>query len=554
VVKADRKNRSIAGLFADIPAAAEGGNKLAASCDSLIRAETQVSTVSSVAMAREFVARARQHRGILYLTALRALGWALLVSGNYPEAKTAYLKARRLAGRDPVIRGRIDRILIDVYMYLGRADESRRRARSALNTFARLRLPDEAAKTRVNFANVLHRQDRHREASRLYLQAANYFLHQKNQPATALCWYNLANTRVQLFDFAEASRLYTKAREIFEKHGHDLHATGCLYGLAWLHMLEGKFHTALQELGDCESFYARGQQPRETILCQLDRAEIYLGLNLFLDARQAAEQAARGASKLGIGYEVAKAYLFKGRALAAMGRLAAARKSLKRAETEFGKAGNRGFAAATKLAVAQIERRGGQKLRDIKAARKDFARAQLPLWEAVCDLSIVADWPEETEPLKRLRNNKAVRTVPHLAAHHHTILGDRFAESGKMKQAVSHWSKAADILDAVRAKLPPLELRTSFFAARSEPHRRLIQAEYENRPLQAAVWSERYKTVGIWSTSNDFFMVNPTRSKIQKNLAELAAYVTSLSRTIFPDYLKPGSKAHGRGKGCREAG
>ena len=94
-----------------------------------------------------------------------------------------------------------------------------------------------------------------------------------------------------MFDFKGAEKLYKKARKIFEKHNQRLHAYGCLYGLAWLHMLEGNFHIALQELNECEIEYRRGRHARELVLCQLDRAEVYLGLNLFIDARNTAKEA-----------------------------------------------------------------------------------------------------------------------------------------------------------------------------------------------------------------------------------------------------------------------
>ena len=132
-------------------------------------------------------------------------------------------------------------------------------------------------KTLVNRANIYHRQDRHREAFRLYHQASTHFFTKGDQAATALCWYNEANTLVQLFDFSQAGKLYSQAREIFLKLEHRLHATGCLYGLAWLHMLEGNFHVALQELTECEAFYNEGGQERELILSQAGSSRVVSG-------------------------------------------------------------------------------------------------------------------------------------------------------------------------------------------------------------------------------------------------------------------------------------
>jgi tetratricopeptide (TPR) repeat protein len=350
--------------------------------------------------------------------------------------------------------------------------------------------------------------------------------------AVALCHYNQANTLVQLMEFASAGQLYSRARETFTRHGSKLHATGCLYGLAWLHMLEGNFHTALQELSDCEAEYQKGQQHREQILCQLDRAEVYLGLNLLVDARDTARQAAKAARKLGITYELAKAEFFCGKAGVAIGREREARNSLKRAQEGFQRENNQGFGGAAQLTLAQLDRPGQAKVDRMRAARKRFARAQLPLWEAICDLQILAVQPQESSALRRLGRNPAVRTVPHLMARHLALLGDREAGRRRMKAAVGHWSKAADILDAVRAKLPPVDLRSAFLKNQSDPYRKLVEAEYQRDPLTAAVWSERFKTVGLWSTSEDFYLTNPARRKAETSLSQLAGQVTAVSQMI----------------------
>jgi len=333
-------------------------------------------------------------------------------------------------------------------------------------------------------------------------------------------------------EFESAEQLFNRARKTFTKHGSKLHATGCLYGLAWLHMLQGDFHAALQELSDCEAEYRKGRQPREQLLCQLDRAEVYLGLNLLVDARDAAEQAIKMARKLGITYELAKAEFFYGKASAATGRAGAARKSLKRAESGFQQESNQGFGGAAQLTLAQLDRPGRAQVNRMRAARRRFAQAQLPLWEAICDLQLLSVKPDETAALRRLGRNPAVKTVPHLMARHLALLGDREAGRRRMGAAVGHWSRAAEILDAVRAKLPPVDLRSAFLANQSDPYRKLIEAEHERDPLTAAVWSERFKTVGLWSTSEDIYLANPARRKAEDSLSRLAGQVTAVSQMI----------------------
>ena len=117
----------------------------------------------------------KKHGGILLQTALRSLGWAGLVAGRYVESKEAYLSARKLLRHDAILRARIDRVLIDVYMYLGKFGEAQKRASNALAAFKIAKADDDIAKTKVNYANLLHRQDRHREAQKLYREAGEFF-------------------------------------------------------------------------------------------------------------------------------------------------------------------------------------------------------------------------------------------------------------------------------------------------------------------------------------------------------------------------------------------
>jgi len=505
---------------------------LAEVCNQAIRLETQRSTKSAIKLARTFVKQARPHGGLLLTTALRALGWALHVSGKYTQAEQSYLKARDLARSDPLVRGRIDRILIDINMYLGRFDEARRRWRLALSTFSKMGAYSELAKTRVNYANLLHRQDRHKEAFAQYQLARRYFESSDDQLTLALCYYNLANTLVQLFDFTQAESLYKQAEAKFTVLGHDLYANESRYGVAWLRMLEGNYHVALQALAECEEGYRRGSQPRGVILCKLDRAEAFLGLNLFTDARRAAEQAEKAARKLGLHYESAKGALFCAKASLGVGEVKQARTALRRAAIDFRQEKNQAFLGAVEFTETQIDERGRNSVAVLKAARERFARAQLPLWEAYCDLQLLSSQANGKSVLRRLSRNPAVESVPHLYAQWQTVLGNKLEESGRTVEAMRCWSAAADRLDSVRAKLPPVELRSAYLRNRTDPYERLVQANLEIDGARAAAWSERFKTAGRWAATGTESERRDGRQRAEASLAKLARQVTVLSQQI----------------------
>jgi tetratricopeptide (TPR) repeat protein len=350
---------------------------------------------------------------------------------------------------------------------------------------------------------------------------------------------------VQLFEFEAAAEHYRYAFDKFSENGFDLYAVDCRNGLAWLRMLKGDYHVALKELAECEEGYQRIKQPRGVVLCQLDRAEAFLALNLFDDAEKTARAARTGARQLGIAYETAKADFFLAQALYGTGRVGQSKKALDAADSGFTEARNGGFRAAVELFRARFDTRQSRSDR-IETARRRFSQAQLPLWEAICDVQRLSSDPDNQKALRRLNRNAAARTVPHLIAEKQTLLGDRAARRGRKQDAVEYWRQAADVLDAVRAKLPPLELRDAFSQNRRSPHLNLVRSELPDRPDQAAAWSERYRTAGIWAASDTLLRADHERSRAEQSLAALAQQVTNLAGRLDPSGQRTGPPAVSR--------
>lgn len=507
--------------------------ELASACDAEVQKLSRMSFAEAVALAKKFAKQAAKRGGVLESTAFRTLARVLHLSGKHSEALDAYLKARKLMNRDAMVRSRIDRALIDVYMYLGDFSKAKLHARCAITTFMRLKAASDLAQTRVNYANLLHRQDRHRDAEKLYRAAAVYFEKSDNQIALARTLYNRANTLVQLFDLEQAEALYVRAITIWDKNDYSLDGNDSRYGLAWLRMLTGKFHVALLELTECERVYREGGDPRGEALCNLDRAEVYLGLGLYQDALESARKSEALFEKLGLRYEMSKAALFRGQAALAVTKVPEARKALGRAQSGFTAEKNNGFLGATNLLAADLEFNNANLRQEyLTKARSFFSNGQLPLWQAVCDLQDSSNPKRAKLALARLRKNAAVKSVPHLYAIWETVRGDQEYRRGDIAEARKHWRRAADRLDSVRAQLPPVELRNSFGKRQSSPHLRLIISELEHDPGMAAVWSERYKTAGIWSPISIAKASDGTRKRVTETLDALARQVSSLAHQI----------------------
>jgi len=508
---------------------------LTAACDRLVRAETQRSLPKALALAGKFVKFTRLQPEMPLQVALRALAWAKHCSGKYADAQKTYLEARSLVTKSPFDRAQIDKILIDVYMYLGQPAEARRRARMALAAFKRMGELDQVAKTRINYGNLLHRQDRHREARRQY-EAAREHLEagRGNELVLGLCYYNLGNTLVQLFEFDGARRYYEKARENFRNQHQDLFANESDYGLAWLAVLNNDYHVALNLLYQCEEKYQQAGQMRGVLLCVLDRAEAYLGLNLFIDALDAAREAERRARRLGVHYEIGKASFFRARAAYALGRNGEATRSLTRAHQAFQREGNKEFDAAVRLFEIQIVSGKTPTPARLQRIRSGLADRQLPLWAAIGDLQLLTTHPGDEAARRRLSRNPAVKSVPYLMAHFQTLEGDREFERGGFDHAMEHWTRATEVLDLVRAKLPPVELRSTFVRGRTDPYERIIAGVLRDNPERAAAWIDRLKTVGVWAAPGAFLATTAKRTQAEESLTRLAQQVSALAEQIGP--------------------
>ena len=503
--------------------------QLAAEIDRRIIVMVQSSLPKAMQFSRRLVKCAKKSERSIQLASYRALARAALMSSGYAESRDAYLVARRLLGNDRVGIGRIDRTLIDVYMYLDNFAESKRRAQMALRTFTKLGDQAEIAKVRVNYANLLHRQDRHREAEKLYRLAGDYFESRNDLISAARCWFNRANTLVQLFDFESAEQLFRRSEEIYRGSGNELDAVDALWGRSWLHMLQGKYHVALRELETCEADFRRIGRDLRVASCVLDRAEVFLNLNLFDDAYECAKEASARFSKMAVGYEQAKATYYRALAASGMGKAVEARSLLKKSTRTFHKEKNLGFLGATSLLTAMLSGTPGERRRALLKAIRLFSRAQLPLWSASVDIHATFEGSLCSGALDRLSRNKAAKGVPHLYAAWQTRLGDANATAGRMNEASRHWEAAANCLDRIKAQLPPLGIRSRSGKAEHSPHAKLVSSRMKSDPRVAAIWSERYKTAGVWRPEQAVVASSQGRQRIEKSLGALAGHVAALS-------------------------
>jgi CHAT domain-containing protein/tetratricopeptide (TPR) repeat protein len=197
-------------------------------------------------------------------------------------------------------------------IYLGSYGEAYERAQKARTVFELHHDTLRLARLDVNVGNILHRQDRFKEALVSYERALGHLEELGQHRDCAIVWANMAVCHISLNDFMHAQDAYLKARLISERENMPNLVAQADYNIAYLYFLRGEHMHAIQLYQETREYCDRVGDKYHTALCDLDQSEMYLELNLIQEASRLAQQAFSGFEDLGMEYEAAKALVFLG--------------------------------------------------------------------------------------------------------------------------------------------------------------------------------------------------------------------------------------------------
>ena len=112
--------------------------------------------------------------------------------------------------------------------------------------------------------------------------------------------------------FDEAVQSFELTKQHCERHGMALWAAMADRGISQMHFRRGNYSTALRILEHVRRKHEELGDARRVGLCDMDRAEIYLELNLFEDAANIARRACDTFNVLGNKYEAGKCLAYQG--------------------------------------------------------------------------------------------------------------------------------------------------------------------------------------------------------------------------------------------------
>jgi CHAT domain-containing protein len=430
--------------------------------------------------------------------ALRASANALSVGGNNQASVELHdhaIAAFERVGDDPELARTLS-ACVQPLLLLGRYDDALAAAGRARQLFSDQGDELRLARLDVMVGNLLHRQDRFAEAMACYERAHQALLPLGDFDGILSVIHNKAVTLTSLNDFREALAVYESARALAASRGLDQVVAQADYNIAWLYYLRGEYSRAIEILHSAAAASKRTGDAYHAALSLLDLSEIYLELNLSVDAREMAEQAHARFNELGMGYEAAKA--------------------LSNAATSHGQEGKAFkaleiFAAARALMVSEQnlvwpslidlyqaillvdEGRLFEARRLCLTALACFEQSGLSSRSALCHLLLarIALRLDDASDGRRRCDDALAQLArcesPILTYHARLLQGHALTRTGDRAGAYVAYQAAREALETLRSRLNGEELKIAFVKNKGEVYERLVQLCLEGEAASGGV-------------------------------------------------------------------
>jgi CHAT domain-containing protein/Tfp pilus assembly protein PilF len=405
---------------------------------------------------------------------LRAVGHVALFRGHHSQALERYeeaLKLFRALGRDVDVGRTLSGGLLQCVLSLGRYDEAFALAQEARQIFERHGDRLRLARLDSNVGNIFFRQNRFQEARPLYARAYEQLVQVGGPQDVGPALINLAVCAICLNEFDNALETYRETKRYCQAHDMPLLVAQADYNIAYLHYMRGEYTRALELYRAAEEQSEQAGDTYHRALCDLDRSEIYLELNLSDEAHALATRALASFEKLRLVYEAAKAVTNLAIAATHEGDTRRALDLFAHARELFTREGNQVRLALVDFYQALVLYRDGRYLqaqRLCQSALELFDGASVPGKAALCELlrarlELEAGDPRTAEQAcgVALQSAETIQS-PNLSYQAHFVLG-LIREAQRDPQAAhAAFERARAGLEQLRSHLRADDLKVAF--------------------------------------------------------------------------------------------
>lgn len=371
-------------------------------------------------------------------------------------------------------------------MYLGEyleAFERAKRARQiALDSGDQLLL----ARININFANILHRQDRFSEAVECYEAALQILTRLGQLRDCAIASLNLAVCYISLNDFSRAERAYGQARLISEKENMPRVAAQADYNIAYLYYYRGEYAKAIELYRKTKLYCEEVQDEYHRALCDLDQAEMYLELHLHEETTHLAECAQDAFEKMNMPYEAAKSMVWLGLAAYQSRRPFRAFELFAAAQERMTREGNSTWVAVLTLFQALLLEQEGRYFEAFRVCKKAQAFfGSLPASPKTIHTTLVrarlhlqmGQRSEAHDWLETARLKAEQFQSPYLLSQVHNLLGHFAEANGSFDEAMQQYRRSLEHLEKVPVQTSAESLKIPHSRNATEVYEALLSLE-----------------------------------------------------------------------------
>jgi len=373
---------------------------------------------------------------------------------------------------------------IQPLLLLGRYDQALAAGERASAIFREQGNTRRLARLEINIGNIYHRQDRFTEALAFYERAYEQMIAHDDAEGLAAVLSNLSLCHISLNDFPKALELHRAARRHCEQKDMPILVAYADYNIAYLYFLRGEYGRSIQMLRDAAVSAEKAQDAYQIALCNLDLSEIYLELNLSMEAGELGRAANQGFHELGFGYEAAKALGFAAIAASRQGQAFEAVKLFTQAKEMFVRDQNQVWPSLIDLYEALVlftEGRLFEARRLCTTAQQFFSKSTMRGKAVLADLLLarialrLADVGLAKQHCQMALDTLVDLDSPTLLYQAEFLLGEIERAKGNEDTAYEAYCRARTAVERLRSSLRGEELKIAFFENKLEVYESLVE-------------------------------------------------------------------------------
>ncbi len=475
-------------------------------------------SAASVTLAREALRLAGSSGDTnLMFQASWMLAYSLTANEDYQESMSYWEQATAtVPAGDPSLETRVRIGFVTALTHTGQYERALAVAGEAERSLRESGDKLRYARVCTNIGNIYHRLDQPNRSYDYYLTAAEIFQQLGERQAEAQVYLNLGNCLSQVYRFKQSDEMYERAERISGDLGLRELWIQSNYGRAYILYLRGRYGDALRAFAQLRGRFVMNGSTRYLALCDLDEAEIYLQLNLSMDAAMLATSARRHFESIGMAYEEGKAQAFYGSAMMQLRRFDDALATFASAQKIFEQEGNDYWVGVLDLQRADISLsvKRYEDARELALrARGRFEALGIPSRRIACLVVLgrvslaMDDMDTALKHADEIFAAVAAGNMPLLMFPSYLLRARIADRCGDWPEADRHYRLAVEDMEAHQSRLRHDDLRTMFLQGRSQVYEALVRLSLDHSDSigshthdvlgTAYAWCERAKSRGL---------------------------------------------------------